>query len=503
MVKKDKQVIVEESLNASIDLLNDEHIALLIRSTGFGKTWIGSELAALKGERRKWKKVIFVVPLRSIEEGIEAKYKSKFGGVNYKYISYSTFALAYTTWQNSVGLNVEDIIPDLEGMEDGLFIFEECHRMGFTGEDMTGVNKSSKFIKLIRSRFPGAYYFGSTATPYRMDGADIMYTFFKGKMVFPYTIKDAIRDGFYRKPVYIEGDVDVRGLSEELEEKIFSSNTIDAKQKDDARRSLVSQLLAYSKVISMPNYLREGIDSTDCPKDYMRFILYFSNEMSLNANRLNFIEWFKEAFPGMEVNGYVKTSSVIETEDDGGTVLFDTELGKKKGTIDLIFSINQLVMGYHDKDITGVILYRLTASDIIYRQAVGRCYDMEIEHQTIIFDIAGNSDSAMSRLNKMGSTYTSKGGSSAADYLKYVGVFDDSVVEIRSRRKDIEKIRRMYDFDRQQLEKELVWNYHRDVDKEIFTDEFCASELRIDVASWKNVLEWYCDITGQEEHGDY
>ena len=234
----------------------------------------------------------------------------------------------------------------------------------------------------------------------------------------------------------------------------------------------------------------------------MRFIVYFSSSRVLNANKMNILQWFKEAYPEMDVRVTVVTSAtVVETEDDNGTAIYN--LKKEDGVIDLVLSINQLVMGYHDKDITGVILYRLTISDILYRQAVGRCYDMEIEHQTIIFDIAGNSDTAIKRLNRLGTTGKNRGQNDVADYLEYIGAFDESVIEVRGNRRDVAKIKRMYDFDRQQLEKELVWNYHRDVDKEIFTDDFCAAELNIDVKSWYNVLNWWCDITGQEEHGDY
>ena len=495
---KDKQKITEKTFHACVAMLKETRKAFLVRSTGFGKTYIGSELAKTRRVTgKKWSKVVFVVPLRSIEEGIKQKYAETLKNINYEFVTYQALAYGYKIVKTGE-FSVEEVIPELAEMDEGLFIFEEAHKFGYKGDDRVGTNKSSKFIAKILERYPKAYYFGSTATPYRMDGADMAYTFFEGNIVFPYTVNDAIDDGFYRKPNYVSGNIDIVGLERELSENIENARTLTDKQKKNEYKRLDAELTKYANIFNMPEVIRDSVNETDCPKNYMRFLIFFSSHKVLNARFEDVKAWFGEAFPNMKIRVTQVTSLTYDdSEDEYGRAVYD--LDKEEGTLDLILTINKLAMGYHDSSITGVMLMRLTASNIMYRQIIGRCYDMEIEHQTVIMDITGNYDFDTGKLMKTGKPLEESGSGRNKDginWTKYTGFINRSCVEYSKKNVDVDEIKRTFDYDRIQQERELVWCYKN----KIFDEVFCAKELNIDVDAWANVLRYHSDITGTEEH---
>ena len=49
-----------------------------------------------------------------------------------------------------------------------------------------------------------------------------------------------------------------------------------------------------------------------------------------------------------------------------------------------------LTFGYHVADLTGILMFRSTISNIIYTQQVGRCLSVVQDNTTIIFDFVEN-----------------------------------------------------------------------------------------------------------------
>lgn len=489
--QREKEEIVNTSLKSCIYTLKQHRKAFLVRGTGFGKTWIGSELARTTEVIGKhWDKVIYIVPLLSIQEGITTKYEDKLKCVEHYFLTYQQLGILWSDLERNPSLSVEDACSYLKGMNNGLFIFEEAHRFGFYGDSQEGVNKSSRFIKRIKERFPNAYYFGSTATPYRTDRADTGYTFFEGNLIFPYTLKDGIRDGFYRKPIYAEGVYDIESLTSEIAKNIQNSKSTSA----DKKRILTAEMMRWANFYNIPDIIKGALDETDCSKDYMRFLVYFSNHQTLHARYREVITWFEEAYPNMVVRPTIVTSdSSADIDEECGNLVY--KLDKKVGTIDLVFSINKLVMGYHDSLVTGVMLMRLTASNIMYQQIVGRCFDMEMQHQTVILDIVGNIDVETGKLMRLSSITNSKG---KKDKERYPIGFDKDCVEFSSRSVNVNEVERMFDEDRLQWERELVWNFKNGR----LDAEFCALELNIDIEAWNNVLKYHDSISGNERHED-
>lgn len=475
LLEKKKQKKVLETRDACVELLTRFRKAFLIRSTGFGKTWIMSDLI----DSCRWKKVVYIYPLDSIKEDFIDKYSYKFEGVDVKCISYTSLALANNLPYSG---RVEALLPDLEGMEEGLFIFDEAHRVALTGPNKVGVNSSSEFVKRILNDFPNAYYFGATATPYRTDGGNMIDTIFDGRLVFPYTINDAIRDGFYTKPRYVFSTYDINTLESKLIENLKNQTVLSKEEEMEEKVKLDATIIKYSKILNMPSILKRNIEATKCRKDYMKFIIFFSNSEVLFGKYKEVESWFKKAFPNMVIRSTIVVSTNKEYKDNFSKV---SKLEDTSGVIDLVFNINMITMGYHDKNITGVMLLRLTSSDIVYTQAIGRCFNMEKSEQSIIFDIVGNYTVSE---NGLISTKKILGNSGDENqYSEYTGYINESIVNMSDDVKDIEEILRLSDYSKIQHEKELVRMYNLG----IFVKEICANELNIDVESFERVLERY------------
>jgi len=66
------------------------------------------------------------------------------------------------------------------------------------------------------------------------------------------------------------------------------------------------------------------------------------------------------------------------------------KLSYRENTIDLILCVDMLNMGYHVSDISGIVMYRATGSDIIYPQQYGRVLASGSLKDHVVFDIADN-----------------------------------------------------------------------------------------------------------------
>ena len=127
---------------------------------------------------------------------------------------------------------------------------------------------------------------------------------------------------------------------------------------------------------------------------YMKFIIFFASSAELNnyisrdrQSKTMMGRWFEQAFPGYKV---FEASLHTGKGTQGVTKIKAEDLGKFKpteGVIDLIYCVDQLNMGYHVDNITGVILMRNTESASVYNQQIGRCCSVRAENNTVMIDI--------------------------------------------------------------------------------------------------------------------
>lgn len=177
------------------------------------------------------------------------------------------------------------------------------------------------------------------------------------------------------------------------------------------------------------NELPDKMVKPEVLPEYMRFLVFTPDRKSLANFRKdkNSMETFggivgetyldfKKAFARYGYKIRITIISSLNSEETNNVKLIDPPHGKVKiggkevsiydeseasdriirhqpMTIDLIFSINMLNVGYHVNNITGLILKRWTGSNQIYYQQLGRCLSSESNNIPIIFDFVKSIDS--------------------------------------------------------------------------------------------------------------
>lgn len=317
----------------------------LIRCTGFCKTFMLAKLA------KRYKRVLYLYPADCVKQTVEAR-----GCENIEFLTYAKTA--------------KMTIDDYKGYD--LIILDECHRIG-------AVKTRLGLEKLFRIN-PTAHIVGATATPDRMDMIDVVSEFFEGITVSEYTLHQAFIDGVIKRPYYVyctydvEADIRKEALKLDLDENEVQSVI-------DSRYIEVANLFGMSRVI------RDTCSSRLKDTSYMKFIVFFKNTAHMDDKGDSVYEWFNEAFPDHNIN-ILSVRSDRKSLHDNVKKLND--LKRQKDTIDLIFCIDMLNMGYHVSDLTGIVMYRGTESGTVYIQQLGRALSTGSRKSAIVFDVVDN-----------------------------------------------------------------------------------------------------------------
>lgn len=362
--KKNK---VNESYNETLLLLNKYHKALIIRPTGFGKSYI---LAHLSSE---FDYCVYFYPRDVIRTETQTKYESVLNSDRITFFSYQGLTAYYK--ENRTPFMWET----LSKYKRVLFVFDEAHFMGAL--------KWSEAIKRLLAHYPNAYICGATATPNRPDGSDYRYNIFDGREVSRYTLCDAIDDNIYKDPLYVYSMSEIDLYIENGRKKIKNSEISNARKSE-----LLTQLDKYvvKTGIFMNNaeIIRKNCDNEFKQYNYLKFMVFFPTYEIL-ANKQEQMEgWFKEAFPEFNINIII----VGRKKEYYGNDKKIHTLNKRRGWIDVIVSIDMLSYGVHIKDVNCVVMMRNTCSDIIYLQQLGRALSIDNTSSSIIFDFVGNLD---------------------------------------------------------------------------------------------------------------
>lgn len=84
----------------------------------------------------------------------------------------------------------------------------------------------------------------------------------------------------------------------------------------------------------------------------------------------------------------ISVNTVTEEDIESGRAVLPEDM-----TIDLIFSINMLNVGYHVDHLTGLVLKRWTGSNQIFYQQLGRCLSAKSDIIPVVFDFVKSIDS--------------------------------------------------------------------------------------------------------------
>lgn len=350
-------------------MLEEYSKACIIRPMGFGKTGILTRFI----QDYKDSGVVYLYPNEAIRNAVLDFYYGKGNVPDNREID-GVYFLSYAKMSR-----MRD--DDYAIFEDkSLLISDEAH--------LLGGGKVCSNTKKVFELYPNLLHLGATATPERMDLFDIIQEFYEGKVISPYSLHDAMRDGVLQRPYYcycsygVKGDLKEISANTKKNFKGLSKNTYR-----EAEAVLNSRLIEISNLLNMDTVIRDTLTSYLSDTFYIKGIVFFSSFESLHDKEEDVISWFKKAFPMHKVNSLIVTS---ETAEYAKNVLKLDTLKYKKGVIDLIFTVDMLNFGYHVSDLSFVGMYRGTNSGIIYPQQLGRGLSSGDSEPSVIFDWVDN-----------------------------------------------------------------------------------------------------------------
>ena len=356
---------------------------MVVRPTGFGKSYMLARVTSESTIINNGGTALYVYPYDTIKSDIEKKYGEN-GESDIKLKSTNFMTYKMFTQLGKAG-NGNALIKYLNENNVRIILLDEVHLAGADGFQQAYNNIKHKIgsgqgkIRLI----------GVTATPYRMDGFDILNEIFDGNKVYDYTMDDCIRDGLMKKPLYksslqsadIISDLIVEygkrytGVNREiLIEK--AKKLVNTQDKID-----IDDMIHPSKCIK--NSICKVLNNEK--PDYLKFIVFFPTIKSMAVMEGKVSEYFSGAFPYLKQN-ILRISSASDSDD----VADLHKLSYRGGIIDIIFCVNKINMGYHVDDINGIMMLRGTRSDIIYKQQIGRCMSITSKITPIVFDMINN-----------------------------------------------------------------------------------------------------------------
>lgn len=385
-IQKDKTVIRLEAKIDCLDKLNKFGRCALLRPTGFGKTWMVSELTT------EYDNVLYLYPSKVIKNTAKQRIDDFYDdteeleryelGSNTESFRNVTFI----SYLKLVNLYKQDRLSELDNY--GLIIMDEVHRIG--------AEKTYEAVKTLCENFKG-HILGVTATPDRMDAEDVITDFFYGITTKEYTLHNAFQDGFIKKPYYCFCSYDVEKDIKHMAKETCLEDSINANELR-VDKILKSRIIEISRLHSMDKIIANTVKEVSEKEmelnhlfetDYMKFIVFFDGFKAVNEKGKDVVKWFSKAFPSYEINTLEITS---ENEITRANVdkLEELEKNKHSNKIDLIMCVNMLNEGYHVDSLTGILMYRGTSSSIIFNQQFGRALSSGEGQPCIVFDIVDN-----------------------------------------------------------------------------------------------------------------
>ena len=411
-----------KTLNEVRDKLETRARVLVVRPTGFGKSHMLAELTSTKNEdgTLKYKKCLFVYPTDIIMQSMIVDYGSdklynkniktanlpekRVPGDEHGLMNDNTDFRTYKYFTNRV-CDIEDSSKDYSAkdLKDfisqyDLIMFDECHSVG-----AEGFQKTWQYVG--RAVTANTKIVGVTATPNRKDGIDILEIFGKKNKVSDYTLDNAIKDGILAKFDYVYTTLDSDKLRESAFEYADSTrkkitklkfNELTYIEKSELLQDETKMDLAYAlkSMVKLP--IADGEKEVHVGKsNYAKFVIFANNRNQIHKSLKSVVNAFESVYSTMNVRKHIILTKV---SDDEPYKVNGEELEVKgseavpfilptDNTIDLIFSVDMLTMGYHVDNITGVILLNNTTSAVKYNQQIGRCFSIRNNNKPIIFDI--------------------------------------------------------------------------------------------------------------------
>lgn len=343
----------------------------IIRPTGFGKTGILTRFI----KDGNYKNIVYLYPADIIRTAVLRFYYGEDIPEDEE-IKGVTF-LTYTKLVRMDEKEIRDL-----GKVD-LIIADECHRLGADGT-MTA-------METLLETHSSAHFLGATASPDRMDMIDEIGRYFDDHVTSEYTLHDAFKDKVLKRPHYVYNSYNT-GFNELAASKREAEKEIEMTYGKADRQSVLDELdqrlIETATIYDMDHVIHRTCEKYVDDTSYMKFIVFFFNYEAIYEKGEDVKKWFYKAYPKHSIETTIITSETAETRNNLSSL---TNMSRRKNKIDLIFSCDMLNMGYHVSDLTGVVMYRGTKSDIVYIQQLGRVLTSATDATAgIIIDVVDN-----------------------------------------------------------------------------------------------------------------
>lgn len=233
-------------------------------------------------------------------------------------------------------------------------------------------------VRILIDSHHETIFFGTSATPVRTDGINVIDKLFDGNCVSNISLPQAIVRGIVPCPKYVAAFYTLDERLNELRRKIEKS-TNSKEEKDEFYEKINTMRSQIEKSYGMPIILNNNIKDREG-----RYIVFCKNKKHLEKVKETVIDWFKTA--GFKnINSYVVHSSYESKDEEYEAFCNDTSHSLK-----LLFCINMLNEGSHKTNISGALLLRKTNSYIMLLQQIGRTIESGKTNNPIIIDAVNN-----------------------------------------------------------------------------------------------------------------
>lgn len=233
-------------------------------------------------------------------------------------------------------------------------------------------------VRTLIDSHPETIFLGTSATPVRTDGVNVIDELFDGNCVSNISLAQAIARGIVPCPKYVAAFYTLDERLNELRRKIEQS-TNSKEEKDEFYEKINTMRSQIEKSYGMPIILNNNIKDREG-----RYIVFCKNKKHLEKVKETVIDWFKTA--GFKnINSYVVHSSYESKDEEYEEFCNDTSHSLK-----LLFCINMLNEGSHKTNISGALLLRKTNSYIMLLQQIGRTIESGKTNNPIIIDAVNN-----------------------------------------------------------------------------------------------------------------
>ena len=325
----------------------------IVMPTGCGKSYLAGKLI----EENPSTRILYLSPSSVINVQLRKLLydTNKKRNENVKYLTYNALSK----------MNTEDI----EHLKPEIIILDELHR---TGAQIWGRN-----VENLLNKYNHSKVLGLTATPVRTDGRN-MAEEICGGISYSLEITEAIARGILPVPEYICSqyifEEDIQRVEAQIEK-------MEDKEKKEEYKKVVEKARRHlEKADGIDEILGKHIE-----KKNGKYILFCKDIEDIDIKAEQIQEWFKKVNEKISI---YKISSANERRENDEELEFFRE--KNDDTLKIALAVNMLNEGYHDSELSGVILTRNTMSEILFRQQLGRALSRDAQTTPQIFDLVNN-----------------------------------------------------------------------------------------------------------------